>query len=349
MTSQKYCIEWDQFESSLSRNYSQIRQDDDNNFSDVTLVSDDEDTFPAHKFVLAGSSSFFQNILKKNPHPVPLLYLSGVSSQYLKHALDFIYEGKVEIDQQNLHQFLSVGEKLKISGLLRKSEGTQSNNKSDKESTEVREEDNMSDKLLEELYSTDFVEKQTFDDISSVNKNENLPSEPVNTGQKKVIMANNDEVLDKQLLLPKEEKKTPMKAKRQPHKIEQNGEIQHVSKTYCYEKITITDVDQIGQKIEELSEKVGGVWRCTFCGKTTASHKKNELGRHIESHFEGLSYGCTLCDKTCKNRTALRGHMYREHKAVPDPTLQPTITPVSNQLSEFSSLRSAQYMNMNFY
>ena len=70
MAPQKYCIEWDQFESSLSRNYSQIRQDI-NNFSDVTLVSDDEDSFPAHKFVLAGSSTFFQNILKKKSSSSP--------------------------------------------------------------------------------------------------------------------------------------------------------------------------------------------------------------------------------------------------------------------------------------
>ena len=92
---------------------------------------------------------------------------------------------------------------------------------------------------------------------------------------------------------------------------------QHVKKIYCYEKITITNVDQIKPKIEELSEKVGGIWRCKFCGKTTASQKKNELSTHIESHFEGVNYHCTICNRTCKTRTALRGHMYREHKAVP--------------------------------
>ena len=208
MTSQKYCIEWDQFESSLSRNYSQIRQD--NNFSDVTLVSDDEDSFPAHKFVLAGSSSFFQNILKKNPHPVPLLYLSGVSSQYLKHALDFIYEGKVEIDQQNLSQFLSVGEKLKISGLLRKSGDSQRNNEFITENIEIKQDD---DKLLEEIYSSNFVGKQTSGEIASITENENLPpisAEPIDYGQMKVVPPSSDKVLTEQLLAPKEEKRTPI-------------------------------------------------------------------------------------------------------------------------------------------
>ena len=341
MTPQKYCIEWDKFESSLSRNYSQIRQDV-NNFSDVTLVSDDEDSFPAHKFVLAGSSSFFQNILKKNPHPVPLLYLSGVSSQYLKHALDFIYEGKVEIDQQNLPHFLSVGEKLKISGLLKKSEDSQRSNESIIENIEIKQDD---DKLQEEIYSSTFVEKQTSDEIVSNNENENPPPEPKDPGQMKVVLASSDEVLSEPLLTTKEEKKTPVKAERAPPK---NGAIQHVKKIYCYEKITITNVDQIKPKIEELSEKAGGLWRCTFCGKTTGSQKKNELSKHIECHFEGVNYHCTICDKTCNTRTALRRHMYREHKAVPDPNLQPTIIPVNNQYSSEFSKYSTQYMNMNF-
>ena len=341
MTSQKYCIEWDKFESSLSRNYSQIRQDV-NNFSDVTLVSDDEDSFPAHKFVLAGSSTFFQNILKKNPHPVPLLYLSGVSSQYLKHALDFIYEGKVEIDQQNLSQFLSVGEKLKISGLLRKSEDSQRNNEFITENIEIKQDD---DKLLEEIYSSNFVGKQTSGEIASINENETPPpihAEPKHCRQMKV---SSDEVLSEPIHATKEEKRTPVKSQRASPK---NGEIQHVKKTYCYEKITITDVDQIKPKIEELSEKVGGYWRCTFCGKTTPSQKKNELSSHIESHFEGVNYHCTICDKIGKTRTALRRHMNREHKAAPDPNLQPTITPVNTQYSSEFSQYSTQYMNMNF-
>merc|ERR1712126_790702 len=95
---------------------------------DVTLVSDDEETFLAHKFILAGCSSFFQKVLRKHSHPNPLLYLSGIRSEYLQHVLDFVYEGKVEIDQQNLPHFLSVGEMLKISGLLKRSDISQDNN-----------------------------------------------------------------------------------------------------------------------------------------------------------------------------------------------------------------------------
>ena len=86
-------------------------------------------------------------------------------------------------------------------------------------------------------------------------------------------------------------------------------------KIYCYEKIHLSDVSEIRPKIEELSEKVEGVWRCKFCGKTlTAGSKKQELGAHIETHFEGLSFQCDLCDKITNNRNSLRKHKYRSHK-----------------------------------
>ena len=108
----------------------------------------------------------------------------------------------------------------------------------------------------------------------------------------------------------------------------EDASIKQVSKVYCYEKIPIQDLSQIKTTIEAMSERVGKVWRCKFCGKTTlASQKshKNTIGLHIETHFEGLSYRCSHCDKSCKNRGALRGHMHRYHQTVPDPNLQPTL------------------------
>ena len=73
----------------------------------------------------------------------------------------------------------------------------------------------------------------------------------------------------------------------------EDASIKQVSKVYCYEKIPIQELSQIKTTIEAMSERVGKVWRCKFCGKTTlASQKshKNTIGLHIETHFEGLSY-----------------------------------------------------------
>lgn len=46
-----------------------------------------------------------------------------------------------------------------------------------------------------------------------------------------------------------------------------------------------------------------GSYNCTFCGKTNRGRKskgfdKTSIRWHIETHLEGISYQCHLCDKT---------------------------------------------------
>ena len=114
--SEKFCLKWNDFQSVVSKSFSVLRQEED--FYDVTLISDDETQIPAHKLVLAASSSFFKSILKRNSHSHPLLYLSGVDSTSLGFVLDYIYQGEVEIYQNELDNFLEVAQKMKIDGLL---------------------------------------------------------------------------------------------------------------------------------------------------------------------------------------------------------------------------------------
>ena len=100
----------------MSQSFSVLRREED--FYDVTLVSDDQTQIPAHKLVLSASSHFFKSILKRNSHSHPLLYLSGVDYKSLGFVLDYIYQGEVQIYQHDLDNFLEIAQKLKIEGLL---------------------------------------------------------------------------------------------------------------------------------------------------------------------------------------------------------------------------------------
>ena len=116
MKSEKFSLKWNDFQSTVAQSFSVLRQEED--FYDVTLVSDDETQIPAHKLVLAASSSFFKSILKRNSHSHPLLYLSGVDSKSLGFVLDYIYQGEVHIYQHDLDNFLDVAQRLRVEGLL---------------------------------------------------------------------------------------------------------------------------------------------------------------------------------------------------------------------------------------
>ena len=71
-------------------------------FQYVTLACEDQQV-RAHKVVLAAGSSKLRKILLGNPHPTPLIYLTGVKFSILEYIVRFIYHGEVDIspDQVN--------------------------------------------------------------------------------------------------------------------------------------------------------------------------------------------------------------------------------------------------------
>jgi len=127
MSSEKFCLRWNDFESNISVAFRELREDKD--FFDVTLACDDEQ-ISAHKVILSACSPFFRNILRRNPHQHPLLYLKGVKFTDLQAVLNFMYNGEVNVAQEELNSFLAVAEELRVKGLTQNQGGSQKRAKS---------------------------------------------------------------------------------------------------------------------------------------------------------------------------------------------------------------------------
>ena len=112
---EKFLITVDDFHRNICRTFSSLRKEED--FFDVTLVSDDGVHILAHKVVLSASSEFFQASFKKADHPKPMLFFSGIPSNLLTSIVDFIYNGEVEILKENLKPFFDVAERFKMDGI----------------------------------------------------------------------------------------------------------------------------------------------------------------------------------------------------------------------------------------
>ena len=121
MGTEKFCLRWNDFESNISVAFRELR--DDKDFFDVTLACDD-DQMQAHKVILSACSPFFRNILRKNPHQHPLLYLKGVKYTDLQAVLNFMYHGEVNVAQEDLNSFLAVAEDLRVKGLTQNNQNS---------------------------------------------------------------------------------------------------------------------------------------------------------------------------------------------------------------------------------
>ena len=120
---EKFCLRWNDFESNISVAFRELREEKD--FFDVTLACEDSQV-SAHKVILSACSPFFRNVLRKNPHQHPLLYLKGVKYQEMLSVLNFMYQGEVNVAQEELNSFLAVAEDLRVKGLTQSNSGSKS-------------------------------------------------------------------------------------------------------------------------------------------------------------------------------------------------------------------------------
>ena len=114
---QKVNLQWGEFQNNIQASFCQLRKTD--TFCDVTLVAEDGQQIMAHRVILSASSPVFEQILKQNNHPKPLIYMKGTKGSYLNGLVDFIYKGEVDIHHGDLKDFLEIDAELKIKGLTK--------------------------------------------------------------------------------------------------------------------------------------------------------------------------------------------------------------------------------------
>ncbi|XP_047485511.1 zinc finger and BTB domain-containing protein 24-like [Penaeus chinensis] len=94
-------------------------------FADVTLVCNKKH-YPAHKFVLAMCSSYFEELFEHTPAKHPIIVLAGIPSEALEKLLDFMYLGQAEVHGKDFDRLLEVAQELRIRGLMNTSDHPES-------------------------------------------------------------------------------------------------------------------------------------------------------------------------------------------------------------------------------
>ena len=116
--SEKYCIKWTDFDSNFKNSFRNFRHTKE--FSDVIIMGDDLKKIHVHRIVLVTCSKYFGQILKefKDNYFAPIVVLEGLMATNLENIMDYIYNGEVQVHQQDLDSFLKIAKRLQLDGLI---------------------------------------------------------------------------------------------------------------------------------------------------------------------------------------------------------------------------------------
>jgi len=317
MSSEKFCLRWNDFENNISCAFRELREDKD--FFDVTLACEEEQVL-AHKVILSACSPFFRAVLRKNPHSHPLLYLKGVKYKDMQAVLNFMYHGEVNVSQEDLNSFLAVAEELQVKGLTQGQSGKGGGS------------------------------RETSSKSAPPPSSGPRPSSPSLPAKKArpvpaPLAAEDDEILEVAVPTVKTE---PVHLNQQhggepeQQQYQAAGALQQLDQQVEYDEsgyedyggydggtgyetnmmdASATDKGHhaprmvFDQHIEKSKLQDGRLcYKCNICGKENSQlgHARN----HIESvHFPGhFSYNCDQCEKTFKTKNALCTHVAKAHK-----------------------------------
>ncbi|XP_028153226.1 protein tramtrack, beta isoform isoform X12 [Diabrotica virgifera virgifera] len=114
MSSEQFSLCWDNFHKNMSSGMNSLLENED--LVDVTLAVQGK-CLKAHKMVLSVCSPYFKELFKSNPCKHPIVFMKDVSYEALSDLLQFMYQGEVQVSQENLTTFIKTAEALQIKGL----------------------------------------------------------------------------------------------------------------------------------------------------------------------------------------------------------------------------------------
>jgi len=335
MSSEKFCLRWNDFETNISGAFRELR--DEKDFFDVTIACENEQ-IQAHKVILSACSPFFRNILRRNQHQHPLLYLKGVKYTDLQSVLNFMYHGEVNVAQEELNSFLSVAEDLRVKGLTQNQGTTSASSNREVSPSRSSKPRNIEREPTPASKRPQPPPTRTF---SPAHQPSSFTRQQGQDDDIQEIPTVKTEPRDTPVYPP------PAVATSDPTP---QADIQHnqvVQQDQYVEEGTMGEYDDYGQYGDtsydghyghSLEQADGGKGRlsmtvfyeyivkdpengpkmhkCTICGKQGSD--RGNLRKHVENiHFPGtLSYQCKHCSEIFTTRNGLNHHYSKMHKSI---------------------------------
>jgi len=306
MSSEKFCLRWNDFERNISAAFKDIREDRE--FFDVTIACEDEQ-LQAHKVILSACSPFFKKILRRNQHQNPLLYLKGVSHKDMESVLNFMYYGEVNVAQDDLNSFLQVAEDLRIKGLTQNNRGDTSDDTNIKPHHDSSNaESRLESKAYDSKISTPASANHHINHSQSLGRA--VSSRSGRAGPEQTTLNDVEEV--------PVVKAEPREQLQSMAVVEEGINIEMENEQYDDSYVAEYDDQGYGygnqyQEGQMLQGGAGNKQRCELCSKDVHPRALKRHMQTVHSVDRGLRYSCSICNTGFKSDMYLKDHMRKLH------------------------------------
>ncbi|XP_072747777.1 uncharacterized protein [Anoplolepis gracilipes] len=326
MESQQFCLRWHNFQNTLLSSLPKLL--DGGHLTDVTLSAGGRHIH-AHKIILSACSYYFKELFKdlsSLQHPV--IVLPGMEYANLCALVKFMYNGEVNIYQEQLPALLAMADTLHICGLADMAGKNSRHDNGLYAQAPIMPQEKLSneDMIMTELKDNTTIESESvsasfhevidnLDDEEPSNDQESMPycvktkpyysinaklnqrektSVPVNVSVNKYLDKGYSEGITDETASITEDQIAPLEDVKPPSAAwDANFKLLATSTpgktSQTYNKSSVT---------------------CFICGKQLSN--QYNLRVHMETHSNS-SYSCTSCSHVSRSRDALRKHVSYRH------------------------------------
>ena len=277
--------------------------------SDVTLVSDEQGEFPAHKIILTSFSPIFRSVLPDNSEH-QYVHLQGVTASVLENLLLFMYRGETFIDNEEITDFLTAArdfqlrefteEKTPDSLYVDPCDSVQDVKIFSASDSETLEQYLQDSERLETGGTTEDLGYKVKDSKCKIKTEKNRTEK-----NDRVIVSSPEK---KEILNQMVEKKKKRKLKLDPV----SGELRQY-KFRC-EVCDSPYQSSVGLMFHMKAKHQGVVYPCPECDYSS-SFQPNTT-RHIKEKHQGKIFSCDKCDYKIGRREMMKTHIDYEHLGV---------------------------------
>ena len=284
MHQEKYSLTWHNYSDHLRSMMKELMMNED--FSDVTLVTEDKKHLKANANILSLCSPVFKDIFKKDMKSSLIIFLRGIQHSEMESIIQYIYLGEAKVYEERIDEFVAVAKSLEIKELCNAKTGL---------IDEIEDENSSCDPTT----STENFEEQS---VQSDLMKMQAPQERQRRVQTKLEGAKYAcDLCDYQAT----------------YQINLTNHIRskHEGVKYACDQCDHQASHPSNLVIHIQSKHEGVKYACDQCEYKASS--KSNLNVHIKSKHEGFRYACDQCDYQTTLPSSLTRHIQSKHEYLP--------------------------------